>query len=187
MSFYRYMMKNTKYMSKYMRDLFRNIPEPGHKIDLGQGLETVINVQQLPKKLLIETKDNCYCLCKITGKRLAEKVLIVDDTEDILTMMAEQFEALGHEVITANNGKDAERILDEAHITLLVSDLEMPEMDGIELMRWSKLNMPSTKRVLLSGNTARLNEDIYSDMKFSKPIGEEEVRQIHSLIKRCLP
>ncbi|MGZ4033383.1 MAG: response regulator transcription factor [Bacteroidia bacterium] len=65
----------------------------------------------------------------------AKKILIVDDEPDILEFLSYNFRKKGFAVITANNGleglKQAEIELPE----LIISDILMPEMDGIEMCR----------------------------------------------------
>ena len=62
------------------------------------------------------------------------RILIVDDEEDLLQMVAEAFEEEGCTVSTANNGEDALNILLEKDIQVVIADESMPKLDGHELM-----------------------------------------------------
>jgi len=63
------------------------------------------------------------------------QVLIVDDSSVLLLTLKALLESNGYEVLTASNGADAIRVLERYPVRLVISDWEMPEMDGIELCR----------------------------------------------------
>jgi putative two-component system response regulator len=63
------------------------------------------------------------------------RILIVDDNEMALEMLQFSLEQAGHEVFCAHNGREALAILAEGMCRLVISDWEMPEMNGIELTR----------------------------------------------------
>jgi len=61
-------------------------------------------------------------------------ILVADDEEPIRDMLQKAIEASGYECSVAEDGIDALRVMDEKHIHILVSDIRMPNMDGIELL-----------------------------------------------------
>lgn len=61
-----------------------------------------------------------------------EKILLVDDEQDILEFVGYNLSKEGYEVITANNGKDAISLAQKEEPDLIILDVMMPEMDGIE-------------------------------------------------------
>jgi DNA-binding response OmpR family regulator len=64
---------------------------------------------------------------------MAKKILVVDDEPDIVTMVASRLEALGYEIVSASDGKDA---LEKARTTkpdLVVLDLMLPKLNGYEV------------------------------------------------------
>ncbi len=65
---------------------------------------------------------------------LDKRVLIVDDKEYIRKHLSDFFLFNGYEIILANNGKEALDILKDKSCSLLITDLNMPVMDGIELI-----------------------------------------------------
>ena len=73
---------------------------------------------------------------------------------DVLKRMLER---TGFEVETAVNGRDALEKLARRYADVVVTDLEMPEMDGIELIRHLTAGHPSVRIVAISGSTERLN------------------------------
>ena len=61
-----------------------------------------------------------------------EKILLVDDEPDILEMLSYNFESKGYQVSTANNGFDAIKIAKKQNPDLILLDVMMPKLDGIE-------------------------------------------------------
>ncbi len=62
-----------------------------------------------------------------------EKILFVDDEESILDIANEYFQQKGYQVVTAKNGLEAVKILGDESIDCCFTDINMPEMDGLEL------------------------------------------------------
>lgn len=62
-------------------------------------------------------------------------ILVVDDSPSVLHMLTAVLTSKGFEVITAASGCEALQIMDGRRIDLVVTDLLMPEMDGIDLIR----------------------------------------------------
>jgi PAS domain S-box-containing protein len=91
-------------------------------------------------------------LAAATPESEAERVLIVEDEPDLLEVAAELFRSLGYQVLTADNGADALKILARTpHVDVLFSDVMMPGMSGIELARQVHERYPGTRIVLASG------------------------------------
>jgi len=67
----------------------------------------------------------------MTGKT----IMIVDDSATVRQMASFTLEMAEHEVVVATDGRDALSKLDETRVHLMITDLIMPEMDGIELIR----------------------------------------------------
>lgn len=80
-------------------------------------------------------------------------VLVVDDEESIRAVMAKVLERAGHRVLTAVNGRDAQRVFQEqgGHLSLLVTDVMMPELNGVELAAWVRERVPGLPVLLVSG------------------------------------
>src|SRR3972149_875574 len=71
---------------------------------------------------------------------LQETILLVDDDEDIRTIIKDRLEKLGYHVMTAGNGQEALRAIDSHEPDVLILDLQMPIMDGMEVIRRLKDN-----------------------------------------------
>jgi DNA-binding NtrC family response regulator len=62
------------------------------------------------------------------------KILIVDDNRDILLGLENRIASMGHEPVTAENGKDALRLIEEGDFDLVLMDLELPFLSGLEVL-----------------------------------------------------
>ncbi len=85
------------------------------------------------------------------------KILLVDDEPDILEFISYNLNKEGFEVYTSNNGKDAIKIARQEKPSLIILDVMMPDLDGIETCRVIR-ETPELKEVLIAFLTAR-NED----------------------------
>jgi two-component system, chemotaxis family, chemotaxis protein CheY len=66
---------------------------------------------------------------------MARKLLIVDDSASMRQLVSFALKSAGYEVVDAINGKDALGKLAATKVDMVVTDLNMPEMDGITLIR----------------------------------------------------
>lgn len=67
---------------------------------------------------------------------MAKNILIVDDSESIREVVSFTLQNEGHNVLVGNDGVDAQRHLNGESLDLIITDLHMPEMDGIEFIRF---------------------------------------------------
>jgi PAS domain S-box-containing protein len=81
-----------------------------------------------------------------------EKILIVDDEEDIRVVLRISLADLGYEVFTAENGEEALRIVREVNPPIVLTDIRMPVMDGVELLRKIKQEDPETEVIMITGH-----------------------------------
>jgi len=79
------------------------------------------------------------------------RVLVVDDEPALLQAVVTILEGTGFQVIAAKNGKEARAKAAEHQIDLLITDLGMPEEDGIELVRRLKTERPELRIIAMSG------------------------------------
>jgi two-component system response regulator PilR (NtrC family) len=78
-------------------------------------------------------------------------LLIVDDEPSICELLEISFRKEGHKVEVATNGEAAKRLLASRIFDIVVSDICMPDMDGVELLRYCKEVSPSTTFILVTG------------------------------------
>lgn len=78
-----------------------------------------------------------------------KKILIVDDDRQILRMLRASLQASGYEVLSAQNGIEAFEVFKESNPDLIISDIAMPEMNGVELTQAVR-RIASTPMIVLS-------------------------------------
>ncbi|TVR78534.1 MAG: DNA-binding response regulator [Chitinophagaceae bacterium] len=119
------------------------------------------------------------------------KILLVDDEEDILEFIKYNLEKEGYEVATALNGKQSLEIAKKLKPHLIILDIMMPEMDGIETCRELR-TMPEFKNTLIAFLTARNEDysqiagfDVGADDYITKPIKPRVlVGRVKALLRR---
>jgi len=80
-----------------------------------------------------------------------DRVLIVDDEEPFRTALADRLRALGEHVRGASQGEEALEILERERVRVVILDLLMPGMGGMETLRQIKIRHPGTEVILLTG------------------------------------
>ena len=83
---------------------------------------------------------------------IKEKILIVDDEEGIRKVLRISLEDRGYTVLTAENAAEALRIFSREQPGIVLTDIKMPGMDGIELLRRLKQANPNTEVVVITGH-----------------------------------
>ncbi len=79
------------------------------------------------------------------------KILIVDDEKKFCDVIVNVFEFEQMEVQVAENGLSAQRMLESEAFTAVVTDINMPGMDGLELLKWIQEEGPAVPVIMMSG------------------------------------
>ncbi|MCK8602895.1 GGDEF domain-containing response regulator [Desulfoferrobacter suflitae] len=66
---------------------------------------------------------------------VTQSILVVDDDEQVCEFLAEALTFLGHRVVTAENGEEALKLLRNDRFSIVIADMDMPVMDGMELIQ----------------------------------------------------
>jgi len=89
---------------------------------------------------------------KVRSNHLKTSILIVDDEMDALDLMEELFLKHGYETFTARNGIEAMPIISENEPDILISDMVMPEMDGIKLLEMVTKKYPDIAVIMITAH-----------------------------------
>lgn len=81
---------------------------------------------------------------------MRETILVVDDEADIRVVVRQMLEAQGYVVLDAGDPHEALRMAAQQHVDLLLTDVVMPRMRGMELARRLQAMVPSAKVLLMS-------------------------------------
>ncbi|HEY3915887.1 MAG TPA: response regulator [Verrucomicrobiae bacterium] len=125
------------------------------------------------------------------SKVLKERVLVVDDEPDLLELIEVNLKAAGYDVVSATNGKDALQIAREKSPGLIVLDVMLPELDGLEVCK-SLRRDAATGGIPILILTARVAEidrvlglELGADDYVTKPFSTRElVLRVKNLIRR---
>jgi response regulator RpfG family c-di-GMP phosphodiesterase len=79
------------------------------------------------------------------------KVLCVDDEPNILSALRRMLSLEGFQVLTADSGASALGLLEKESIDIIISDMQMPQMNGAELLKTVREKWPKTMRLMLTG------------------------------------
>lgn len=117
-----------------------------------------------------------------------QKILVVDDEQFMVHTLAKILEVLGYDVISAFGGREAFDKYMAERVDLVVSDVHMPDMNGIELMTSIKSRDPEFPVILVTGygveDARKTAGEYHADGFLGKPFRIEELRQI---IEKALP
>jgi two-component system KDP operon response regulator KdpE len=119
------------------------------------------------------------------------RILVVDDEPNILSTLAPLLRARGYEVLTAMNGRTAVEVAERNKPDLIVLDLGLPDLDGVEVCRTvrERMNVPI---VILSARGAEEDKvralDLGADDYVTKPFGAAELlARVRAALRRSEP
>jgi len=134
---------------------------------------TTISVQQYGKR----TTDN-----SVMDKALRGEVLIAEDIRELQLLERRMLEKLGVTVTVANNGKEAVDLVHENQFDLILMDMQMPVMDGLDATRLLRKQGISTPIIALTANVMQKHRDAFNeagcDGFLSKPIDKQEMGRV---------
>ncbi len=122
-----------------------------------------------------------------TGRQL--QFLVVDDNEDIRDVFSRLVERAGHVVSTAADGQEAVEILVDQPFDVMLLDLTMPRMDGVEVVRWLRSHpdvAPDLRIVVVSawaGEHRAVLQELGITTVMQKPL---RIQQLTDLIAETL-
>ena len=120
---------------------------------------------------------------------MAAKILVVDDEPNILGTLAPLLRSRGYEVHTATNGRAAIEAVDREKPDLVVLDLGLPDMDGVDVCRTIRESL-TIPIVVLSARASERDKvralDTGADDYVTKPFGAEElVARVRAALRRA--
>lgn len=82
---------------------------------------------------------------------MSKNILVVDDEEHIREIISEFLQAFGYNVITAENGEEALKACSKTSFDLVITDIRMPKMNGLKLLKALKSHLPDLPVILMTG------------------------------------
>ncbi len=114
---------------------------------------------------------------------MAKKILIIDDEDSIHLLYSEEFEEEGYEVYGALSGEDALNKLNDISPDLVILDINMPGMDGIEVLRKIKEINPNLP-VILSSAYQEFKQDLASWASDDYIVKSANLDELKAAVKR---
>lgn len=109
------------------------------------------------------------------------RILVIDDQQDLLDVLKEMLEGAGHVVELASNGVEGLRCHESHPADLVVTDLHMPEKDGLQTIKELRAKSPNLKMIAISGkdnfmaHTNLESSEMHgADRTFLKPFDTQE-------------
>ena len=107
---------------------------------MGEGIE-----QKLPE---MPSKDSR------SVTKLEHKILVIDDEEAVVLLLSRTLQSLGFDVVTATSGSEGVSLCASDHFDLVLTDLRMPDMDGLEVIEALRLQNLHVPVVAMTGYTS---------------------------------
>lgn len=118
---------------------------------------------------------------------MKETILLVDDEQGIRTVMGLSLRDAGYNVITVASGEEALQLFAERPIPIVITDIRMPGMNGLDLLKHIKILAPETEVILISGHAdlemAIQGLKLEASDFITKPIDDD---LLHISLKRAL-
>ena len=118
------------------------------------------------------------------------RILIIDDEESNIFTLREILEFAGHDVVDASNGNEGIALQKKSPFDLVITDIIMPEKEGIETIIDLKRDYPDLKVIAISGGGGNCNDDILkkaedsgANRQLAKPFGEDALLEV---VNGCL-
>ncbi|OEG00091.1 DNA-binding response regulator [Vulcanibacillus modesticaldus] len=120
---------------------------------------------------------------------MAKSILVVDDEPSIVTLVKFNLEKSGYIVHTANNGKDAVSLCNQEKFDLMVLDIMLPELDGIEVLKELRKNHIEIPVILLTAKDEELDKilglELGADDYMTKPFSPRELTaRVKAILRR---
>ncbi|MEW6411164.1 MAG: response regulator [Candidatus Zixiibacteriota bacterium] len=113
---------------------------------------------------------------------MAKAILIVDDNPNMSTLLSEMLEVFDYESVRASDGNEALEELDKKSFSMVITDMRMPNMTGLELIEKVKQKYPKLPVVLISGysvDSSEVSDDkIKPDGFLAKPFMMSDIEQL---------
>ncbi len=101
-----------------------------------------------------------------------KKMVIADDDENILKALTLILKDEGYEIETATDGKMAMEVIKRVKPQVVLLDYQMPEVDGLEVIKWLKVNFPDTGSIILTAHGSEV-----AAVKFMKEGADDYIRK----------
>jgi len=114
-----------------------------------------------------------------------KKILVADDEMSIRLLYSEELKEEGYEVYMASNGREALEVVEKIPLDLVILDIKMPEMDGIEALRQIKEKRPDLP-VVLSTAYGEYRQDFATWASDDYLVKSSDLEDLKAVVRRHL-
>ena len=118
-------------------------------------------------------------------------ILVIDDEAGVREMLRDTLEPMGHTIVEASNGVLGAQKFREAPFDLVITDIIMPDQEGIETIQQIRQLRPDQKIIAISGGGRtktveflQIAQSLGVDQTLKKPFGPSVIRDA---VRACLP
>ncbi len=114
-----------------------------------------------------------------------KKILVADDEMSIRLLYSEELKEEGYDVYMASNGREALEVVEKIPLDLVILDIKMPEMDGIEALRQIKQKRPDLP-VILSTAYGEYRQDFATWASDEYLVKSSDLEDLKAVVRRHL-
>ena len=115
-----------------------------------------------------------------------KKLLIIDDEEGIIAEIKDFFVEEGYEVYAASTGKEGIELINKVHPDVVLIDIKLPDISGLDILKFTKQNFPATKVIVNTGyvdqqiidEAERLGRDAFLSKPFDLTLLQSHVQAL---------
>jgi len=148
----------------------------------GKGSRFVLSLPYRQSTILVQLEQQIEQRNSVLSGGFEGRVLVAEDTPELQLLERRILESMGVKVEVANNGVEAVQMVTEHPFDLVLMDMQMPLMDGVEATRQIRAHNNQVPIVALTANVMEGHrvafEEAGSNSFLSKPIDRQELRQV---------
>jgi DNA-binding response OmpR family regulator len=103
---------------------------------------------------------------------VSTRILVIDDDDLVRAALTDMLRTAGFDVVTASNGRLGIELLDSTPVDAIITDILMPEQEGLETIREARQRFPEIRILAISGGSTRSGE--MQLLRFAESFGADQ-------------
>ena len=115
------------------------------------------------------------------------RIMVIDDERIVVTRLKASLEKYGYMVKAFTNSEQALQALSQQHFDVIVTDLKMPGVDGMEIFHYAHTHFPETKIIIISGfATVETAKEAFKKGVYDFVVKPFRINQLRDIIKKAV-
>lgn len=115
------------------------------------------------------------------------RIMVIDDERIVVTRLKASLGKYGYTVKAFTNSEQALKALSQQHFDVIVTDLKMPGVDGMEIFHYAHTRFPETKIIIISGfATVETAKEAFKKGVYDFVVKPFRINQLRDIIKRAV-